>query len=86
DPSEIEKANAAKEKVTAALATEDLEQIKAATDELTEVVQALSVKLYEQAAQGAEGEQGGPEGEAGGARGKDNVVDADYEVVNDDKK
>lgn len=88
DASEIEKANAAKEKVTAALATEDLEQIKAATDELTEVVQALSVKLYEQAAQGAEGagEQGGAEGEAGGARSKDNVVDADYEVVNDDKK
>jgi molecular chaperone DnaK len=87
DPSEIEKANAAKDKVTAALATEDLEQIKTATDELTEVVQALSVKLYEQAAQGAEGEQGGPGGEAaGGARGKDNVVDADYEVVNDDKK
>ncbi|MHA6483708.1 molecular chaperone DnaK [Paenibacillus sp. strain BS8-2] len=86
DPSEIEKANAAKEKVTAALATEDLDQIKAATDELTEVVQALSVKLYEQAAQGAEGAQGEPEGEAGGARGKDNVVDADYEVVNEDKK
>ncbi|MDQ6421136.1 molecular chaperone DnaK [Paenibacillus sp. LHD-117] len=86
DPSDIEKANAAKEKVTAALATEDLEQIKSATEELTEIVQQLSVKLYEQAAQGAEGAQGGPEAEAGGARGKDNVVDADYEVVNDDKK
>lgn len=86
DPSEIEKANEAKEKVTAALATEDLEQIKAATEELTQVVQQLSVKLYEQAAQGAEGAQDGPEADAGSARGKDNVVDADYEVVNDDKK
>ncbi|WP_214629969.1 molecular chaperone DnaK [Paenibacillus agaridevorans] len=86
DPSEIEKANAAKEKVTAALATEDLEQIKAATDELTEIVQQLSVKLYEQAAQGAEGADAGPEGDAGGSRARDNVVDADYEVVNDDKK
>ncbi|MGG4143204.1 molecular chaperone DnaK [Paenibacillus algorifonticola] len=77
-PEEIEKANAAKEKVTASLATDNLEEIKAASDELTEIVQQLSVKLYEQAAgqPGAEGEQ--PE-----AKGKDNVVDADYEVVDD---
>ncbi|WP_341278430.1 molecular chaperone DnaK [Paenibacillus sp. FSL H8-0537] len=77
-PEEIEKANVAKEKVTASLATDNLEEIKAASDELTEIVQQLSVKLYEQAAgqPGAEGEQ--PE-----AKGKDNVVDADYEVVDD---
>lgn len=81
DPAEIEKANAAKEKVTAALATDDLEQINAAAAELTEIVQQLSVKLYEQAAQAAEG----AEPEAGAAKGKDNVVDADYEVVDDNK-
>ena len=81
DAAEIEKANAAKEKVTAALATDDLEQINAAAAELTEIVQQLSVKLYEQAAQAAEG--AAPE--AGAAKGKDNVVDADYEVVDDNK-
>lgn len=81
DPAEIEKANVAKEKVTAALATDDLEQINAAAAELTEIVQQLSVKLYEQAAQAAEG----AEPEAGTAKGKDNVVDADYEVVDDNK-
>ncbi|MFF2887791.1 molecular chaperone DnaK [Paenibacillus sp. NPDC057967] len=86
DASEIEKANAAKEKVTAALATEDLEQINAATAELTEIVQQLSVKLYEQASQEAGADQGAPEGDAAGTRGKDNVVDADYEVVDDNKK
>lgn len=86
DASEIEKANAAKEKVTAALATDDLEQINAATAELTEIVQQLSVKLYEQASQEAGAAQGAPEEEAAGARGKDNVVDADYEVVDEDKK
>ncbi|REK77426.1 molecular chaperone DnaK [Paenibacillus paeoniae] len=86
DASEIEKANAAKEKVTAALVTDDLEQINAATAELTEIVQQLSVKLYEQASQEAEAAQGGAEGEAAGTRGKDNVVDADYEVVDDNKK
>jgi chaperone protein DnaK len=85
DQAEIDKANAAKEKVTAALATDDLEAIKNATNELTEVVQALSVKLYEQAAQ--QGQAGGAaEGDAGaGSKGRDDVVDADYEVV-DDKK
>ncbi|MFC4811328.1 molecular chaperone DnaK [Paenibacillus sp. GCM10023250] len=85
DAGEIAKANEAKEKVTAALVTDDVEQINAAAQELTEIIQQLSVKLYEQA-QAAGGEQGaGPE--AGGAQGggKDNVVDADYEVV-DDKK
>ncbi|RIX54108.1 molecular chaperone DnaK [Paenibacillus nanensis] len=84
DASEVEKANAAKEKVTAAIATDDLEQIKAATEELTAVVQQLSTKLYEQAAQAGAAE-GGAESDAAGAKGKDNVVDADYEVV-DEKK
>jgi molecular chaperone DnaK len=84
DPSEIEKANEAKEKVVAALATDDLEQINAATEELTQIVQQLSVKLYEQAAQAAQAAEGA-EPEAGAAKGRDNVVDADYEVV-DDKK
>ncbi|RAP76738.1 molecular chaperone DnaK [Paenibacillus montanisoli] len=87
DASEIAKANEAKEKVTAAIATDDVEQINAAAEALTEIVQQLSVKLYEQAqaAQGAEG--AGPEAGAGTgeAKGRDNVVDADYEVV-DDKK
>ncbi|BFH61404.1 molecular chaperone DnaK [Paenibacillus azoreducens] len=85
DAGEVEKANAAKDKVKAALETDDLEQIQKATEELTEIVQQLSVKLYEQAAQaqqGAEGAQGGQEG----AAKKDNVVDADYEVVDEDKK
>ncbi|MCY9695145.1 molecular chaperone DnaK [Paenibacillus alginolyticus] len=84
DQGEIDKANAAKEKVTAALAGNELEAIKKATEELTEVIQQLSVKLYEQAsaAQGAEGAAGA--GEA--PKGRENVVDADYEVVDEQKK
>jgi molecular chaperone DnaK len=86
DAGEIDKANAAKEKLTAALASDNLEEIKTATDELTEIVQQLSVKLYEQAAQ-AQGAQGGAEGaDAGAGPSRDNVVDADYEVVDEDKK
>ncbi|WP_372662838.1 molecular chaperone DnaK [Cohnella sp.] len=87
DAAEVEKANAAKEKLAAALPGENLEEIKAATDELSEIVQQLSVKLYEQAAQQAQEAQGGAEGgDAGAAPNKDNVVDADYEVVDEDKK
>ncbi|GIQ69711.1 molecular chaperone DnaK [Xylanibacillus composti] len=85
DQSEIDKANEAKENVKKALEGDDLEAIKSATAALSEVVQQLSVKLYEQAAKEAEAAQGGA-GAAEGAGGKkDNVVDADYEVV-DDKK
>ncbi|PMS08562.1 molecular chaperone DnaK, partial [Trinickia caryophylli] len=83
DASEIEKANEAKEKVKTSLQSDNLEEITAATEALTEIVQALSVKLYEQSAaeQGAEGEQGAADSNFK----KDNVVDADYEVVDDEK-
>ncbi|BCG60326.1 molecular chaperone DnaK [Paenibacillus sp. URB8-2] len=83
DASEIEKANQAKDKVKSALETDNLEEIKAATDELNEVVQQLSVKLYEQAAQAQQGAEGAAD--AGEGAKRDNVVDADYEVVDDEK-
>ncbi|OMF64695.1 molecular chaperone DnaK [Paenibacillus sp. FSL R5-0623] len=84
DAGEVEKANAAKEKLQGVLASDNLEDIKAATEELTEIVQQLSVKLYEQA-QAQEQEAQGAEEQQGSAK-RDNVVDADYEVVDEDKK
>ncbi|UUZ96162.1 molecular chaperone DnaK [Paenibacillus sp. P25] len=83
DQGEIDKANAAKEKVKKALEGDNLEEIKAASEELTQIVQRLSVKLYEQAQQAQA--SGNAQGDAAQGKGKDNVVDADYEVV-DDKK
>jgi molecular chaperone DnaK len=85
DQGEIDKANAAKEKVKTALEGNDLDTIKAATDELTEVVQQLSVKLYEQAAQAEQAQSGAGAGAEGG-KTRENVVDADYEVVDEKKK
>ncbi|MNW29482.1 Chaperone protein DnaK [compost metagenome] len=85
DASETEKANAAKEELKKALEGENLEEINAASEKLTEIVQQLSVKLYEQAAQAQQAAEGATDGAAGTA-GKDNVVDADYEVVDEDKK
>ncbi|CAM2895162.1 molecular chaperone DnaK [Paenibacillus taichungensis] len=84
DAGEVEKANAAKEKLQGVLASDNLEDIKAATEELTEIVQQLSVKLYEQAQAQEQAAQGADEQQ--GSAKRDNVVDADYEVVDEDKK
>ncbi|MFM1651528.1 molecular chaperone DnaK [Brevibacillus sp. B_LB10_24] len=87
DQAEIDKANEAKEKVKKALEGGNIEEIKSAKEELSQIVQQLSVKLYEQAAQAAQAAQnaGGADAAGGSEPKKDNVVDADYEVV-DDKK
>lgn len=84
DQGEIDKANAAKEKLQEALKSDNIDDIKKASEELTEVVQQLSVKLYEQAAQAGQATEAGAEADS--AAKKDNVVDADYEVVDEDKK
>lgn len=81
DQAEIDKANAAKDKVKKALEADNVDEIKQATEELSEVVQQLSMKLYEQ--QAAQAQQD-TQGEATNKK-DDNVVDADYEVVDDQK-
>ncbi|KOP76527.1 molecular chaperone DnaK [Bacillus sp. FJAT-21351] len=75
EEAEVTKANEAKDVLKAAIEKNDLEEIKAKKDELQEIVQALTVKLYEQAQQA--GEHGAQ---------NDDVVDAEFEEVNDDKK
>ena len=65
----------------------DTQAIKNATEELTKAFYAVSEKLYQQ--NGQAGQAGpGPDmggGQQGGSDGPD-VVDADYTVVDDDKK
>lgn len=85
DAAEVEKANAAKETLKTALEGDDVEAIKSATEALSEVAQALAVKLYEQAAQEGQAAEGA-EGTEGTTTQKDNVVDAEYEVVDEDEK
>ncbi|EAD8103006.1 molecular chaperone DnaK [Listeria monocytogenes] len=80
---EVKKAEAARDELQEALKGEDFEAIKEKTESLNEIVQNLSVKLYEQAA----AEQlaaGGAEGQE--APQNDDVVDAEFEEVNDDDK
>ncbi|SDI85379.1 molecular chaperone DnaK [Alteribacillus bidgolensis] len=85
DQSEKDKAKEAKNKVKEALEGDDIEAIRTAKDELQEIVQQLSTKLYEQAAQQAQQAQGA-ENENTENNSADDVVDADYEEVEDDEK
>ncbi|MEA3319943.1 MAG: molecular chaperone DnaK [Bacillota bacterium] len=85
EEAEVKKAEEAKEELKAAIEKGDLEEIRTKKDALQEIVQQLSMKLYEQAAQAQQAAQGA-EGAEGAANNDDNVVDAEYEEVNDDKK
>ena len=67
----------------AAVEADDLETMKTKRDELNEIVQALTVKLYEQAAQAQA--EANPEDVQADQGGDDNVVDADFEEVDDNK-
>jgi molecular chaperone DnaK len=81
EEAEVKKAEEAKDELKAAIEKDDLEEIRTKKDALQEIVQGLSMKLYEQAAQ-AQQQAEGAEGQAGG---DDDVVDAEYEEVKDDK-
>ncbi|KMJ60186.1 molecular chaperone DnaK [Bacillus sp. LL01] len=84
EEAEVKKAEDAKEELKAAIEKNDLAEIRTKKDALQEIVHQLSMKLYEQAAQ-AQQEAQGAEG-AEGTTNNDDVVDAEYEEVNDDKK
>lgn len=66
-----------------ALEGDDTEDIKKKTEELTNEFHAISQKMYEQAAQQQQAQQGADGSQ--GSNDDDDVVDADYEVVDDDK-
>ena len=66
----------------------DVEMIKTATERLTEVSYSVFGKVYEQAQQQAGGAGFDPNAQGysdAGSQPKDDVVDADYEVVDDNK-
>lgn len=77
---EKKQAEDAKEELKAALEAGNLEDIRTKKDKLNEIVQALTMKMYEQAAAEAQGAEG-----AEGSKKDDGVVDAEFEEVNDDK-
>lgn len=66
-----------------AIEENDIDKIKAASDKLAQVSYEVFGKIYQQEA-GAAGAQPGGQGQ-GSDGGDDDVVDADYEVVDDDE-
>jgi len=71
-------------KVRDSLAGEDVEAIKQAMEELQNRFQSISADLYKQAA--ASQSTPPPESGESAGKGEEKVVDADFEVVDEDKK
>lgn len=82
DEADLKKANELKDALKEAIEKNDFEQMKAKKEELGQLIQNLSVKLYEEAAKQAQTNQNN----AGSDNKKDDdVIDAEYKEVNDDK-
>jgi molecular chaperone DnaK len=89
--SQVETASAA---LKQALEGEDTDEIKRLSEELTQVSHKLAEAMYKQASQngeaqgepGFEGAESGAGDAAGAAEGDEDVVDADFEEVKEDKK
>ena len=89
DASDKAEVEAKLESLKKALQGSDTAAIKSATDELTQAFYKVSEKLYQQTgAQAGSPDMGGqqPGGNNGGNDGGQQYYDADYEVVDDDKK
>ena len=93
DAGKVSEVKAACEKVKEAIKSNDTEAIKKATEALQKPLYELSAAAYQQAqasgAQGAQGAQAGGENAQGAQQQKkddDDVIDADYTEVKDDKK
>lgn len=81
DPAKVKEVNDAVAKLKETMKSDDTEKIKADADALTKPLHELTEKLYQQAQQ-----QGQAQSQQNAKNGKDDVVDADYKVVDDDKK
>ena len=81
------KAQDAIEPLRKAMEGDDPEEIKRLSEALTQASHKLAEAMYQQASQDASGgPEGGPQQDAGSGPQQDDVVDADFEEVKDDKK
>ena len=85
DADERAQAEAAVKDLQEALNGDDKDAIEAKLKALTEVSAKIAEKAYAQQS-AAEGEQSAPQSEASSGEGKENVVDAEFEEVKEEKK
>jgi molecular chaperone DnaK len=71
--------------VKESLSSDDSERIKSATAALAQAAMKIGEAVYA-AQQGSDGGSESDQGEGGATSGEENVVDADFEEVKDDKK
>ncbi len=81
-PAEKEQIEKAKEELKTALNGNDTEEIKTKSEALSKALYTVTERIYKEA--GAQNQQ--EAGQAPGQGGDDTVVDADYTVVDDEKK
>ena len=88
DAAKVKEVNDAIAALKESLKGDDTAKIKADAEALTKPLHELTEKLYQQAQQAQAQQQAGPQQgpQAGAKKADDNVVDADYKVVDDDKK
>lgn len=87
DAAVLEQVKTAKDKLKASIEADDVEAIKKDSEALTKPLYELSTKMYEQAqAAGAAGAEGAQANGGAQQQAQDDVVDADYTEVKDDKK
>ncbi|MBI4719973.1 MAG: molecular chaperone DnaK [Chitinivibrionia bacterium] len=95
DPGDKKRLEDGIERIKSALKSDSTEEIKSATESLNQTWQAAGQKMY-QSASGSQGAAGAGQGSAGGSAGPqaeskgpedgEKVVDADYEILDDEKK
>lgn len=78
----VAKVQAAADTLKESLAGTDLEKIKADTEELTKPLYEMSAAMYKE----EEGAQAGEAADAGAAPKDEKIVDAEYKVVDEEKK
>ncbi|MCU0823425.1 MAG: molecular chaperone DnaK [Leptospira sp.] len=90
DESEKQRAQDEIKRGREAMESADVERMKAARDSIQQVAMQIGQKIYSQAGAGAPGPEAGANANAGaqsnGSAGGEKVVDADYTVVDEDKK
>ncbi|MGW8289396.1 MAG: Hsp70 family protein, partial [Candidatus Bathyarchaeia archaeon] len=82
---QIEKIDKAAAELREILSSKDVEKIKAKSEALTKILQEVATVVYQQAAASQQTAQQTQETHES-ARPKENVVDAEYEEVKDNKK
>ncbi len=86
DKALVEKVQKAADKLKETLKGTDIEQIKADTEELTKPLYEMTSAAYSQADAAEAGAQAPGAGAAGGTGQDEKIVDAEYKVVDEDKK